>query len=892
MSIFDTIALFIVYFIIMFFAFMIAAGAKKTKHGAIVFAISTYILYTIIYLLMNAPYGDLIYLLFMIITTLVVVIVLRKERDIFAAFPGKTQVPMIPATHPIIHQMVKQLEIPQRFRLYGPYMYLSDDGSLLLYIHPDDPEDPSKFTLSMHKFYWVFHASPTPKDIPVPTLSSNCRIILQHYSGAMILQLWVEKKISELEKELQDVQYRLLKISKEKEPETYAELKYQEMEIKREIEKLREIRKKLSTGIIRVVLLDIWAGPVELTRFDQYTFENHVRYLTSVVQAAETQLYAQATQQGFIVVKALGEKALREVLTFQAGVDIIPGIFEDYLDKAIIKEEITDLSRQLWEKLAEILKSSALGVEQVDLRFTVKPPHEVITSLNECLRKGIIPVAMCIDPATGRILGPEYSVWFDFSDVSKPRHMIIAGGTGTGKSFAAKTIITWLAAFTPIRVFIFDDGTYSGLALPNNSDLFEKYGLPKAGRGFNVKLWIVGENLLLNILRKPKTDKDEILQAEAGALVKRLMGAIGSKSKTLQNALYNAILYYWKKGETPDLDKIIAWINENVQGRSLQTIRNELFSLYAYKIIMHPQGITRFEELFPRDTQIAIFRAEGVSEEIRTLLAEILIEWSREWLKSQGPAKQNRLLLVIDEAFANFKKIMRRLEKWIVEARKFGGIGLFISQRVVGHFPPGVRQQALGYLIVFKGAEKEVAEFGVDKELQEIITNVAKYHGALIISPIGLLQNKVIARFLPPLASHEKAPDELEEKMLGMIFKTEKVPSIETKVIIARGWRAVFKDENKLAYAIDQIAEGIGFRRLAKELGLESPWRVRRWHEGIKKLLQKGYSKKEIIEFLVSNEDIGVTKFIEFAESVPPKDRVNVSLNELYQMRMLKPIRV
>jgi len=878
------------YLIAIFFALMIGAVIGNPKRSAIVFVSLSFIFCTLIYIYTKMVYGDLIYIAFLA-TTAIIASLNLKRRDIFAfAEFGKYQTPVIPATHPVVHEMIKQLSIPQKFRLVGPFTYVSDDGDLILYVHPDDPENPSKFTLSVHKFFWIFNVSPTPKDIPVPVLSSNARIIVQHYSGAMLLR-YIDNKLEELNKELREVEEIKISVTREKNEHTYVSARIRELQLKSEIKKLEELRKKLSEGVVRVILIDVWAGPIELKRFDYYTLENHIRHLVATVQAAEDQLKSIAYQQGYITIKAVS-KGLDEILTFQAGVDVIPKVIEDYLDKAIIKEEITDMSRQLWEKLAEILKSSSLGVTHIDLRYAIKTPKTILENPERFVTNGVVPVAFCVDPKTGKLLGPEYTIWFDYSDTQKARHTLIAGGTGTGKSFAAKTIVTWLATFNPdIRFFIFDDGTYSGLALPGNPELFERYGIPRdIVRGFNAKLWIVGENLLLNILRRPNIQQKELLQAEAGMLVKRLLNIIGSKSKTLQAALYNAIMYYWERGEDADLDKIVNWIHENVRGRSLTTIINELNSLYAYRILMHPEGITDFEQLFESGNQIAIFRAEGVSEEVRALIAEILIEWSREWLKSKGPSKKPRLFLVIDEAFANFKMIMRKLEKWIVEARKFGGVGIFISQRIIGHFPPGVRQQALGYVVVFKGVEKELGLFGVDKEVQELLNAGAKYHIALVMSPVGLLPDKALVKFIPPLASHEKAPDRIEEKLLGMIFKKEAPKEIIYVEKPAVGWRAVFGNEERLIWAIDQIAQGVGFRKLAKELGLDSPWKVRRWHEAIKLLLRKGYPPAEIAQFLINNDEIKVTKFLEFANNVPPKNEVDATLDELFNIR--EPLRV
>jgi len=656
------------------------------------------------------------------------------------------------------------------------------------------------------------------------------------------------------------------------------------LQLQSELKNLEQLRKDLGRGFVRVVLLDLWSGPIELRRFDFSTFDSHVRHLVASINAAEQQLYTLATQHGYVLVRVVGAKELEEVLTFQAGVDTLPSLIYSYLDKATIQGDVEKTSREIWEKLAEILKSSELGVEHVDLRYVGTPPKIMPNEVEEKLRSGIIPIALSVDPTTGRALGPEYSVWFDFSDTNKARHIIIAGGTGTGKSFAAKTIITWLAAFTGIKVFIFDDGTYSGLALPfDNVELFEKVGLPrKAARGFSTKLWIVGENLLLNILRKPDIESKEILQAEAGFLAKRLMEIIGSKSKTLYSALFQAIKHYWDRGEDPDLDKIVSWIKNNIKGRSLQTIQNEISALYAFRIIMHPEGIKEFGELFKDGNQIAIFRAEGISDEVRALIADILVEWSREWLKKQGPAKRNKLFLVVDEAFANFKKIQKRLERWIVEARKFGGIGLFISQRIVAHFSPGIRQQAMGYLVVFKGAEKEVSEFGVDRELQDLVREGAKYHMALILSPAGLgIKNPVLARFLPPLAAHDKAPDEVEEQLMGMIFRVPPPTEKEETIIVTSGWRTVFVDEDTLIKAVKLTAEGYGFRKLTRAIGVDSPWKVRRWHEGFKYLLQKGYTPSDIVQFLVQNNEITAMEFVQFAKEVPNKS--DKTLMDLYE---------
>lgn len=876
-----------IYFIAFFFALMFGAAIENPKKSAIVFTFLSLIFYTLIYIYTKMAYGDIIYIAFLAITAIIAS--RNLKRDIFVEF-GRYSTPMIPATHPLLHAMVKQLRIPQKFRLIGPYMYLSDDEDVLLYFHPDDPEEPTKFTLSAHKFFWVFHVAPTPRDIPAPLLSSNVRVIIQHYSGALLLR-HIDEKLRELYKELYEVERLKISVTREKDEATFVETRTREISLKNEIKKLEELKKKLSSGVIRVILLDVWSGPIELKRFDIHTLEEHVRSLVSKLKAAEEQLKSDAFKEGYIVIDVVG-KGLQEVLTFQAGVDIIPSILEDYLEKAIIGKELSEVSSQIWEKLAEILKSSSLGVTHIDLRYAIKTPKTILENPERFVTNGVVPVAFCVDPKTGKLLGPEYTIWFDYSDTQKARHTLIAGGTGTGKSFAAKTIVTWLAAFNPdIRFFIFDDGTYSGLALPGNPELFERYGIPRdIVKGFNAKLWIVGENLLLNILRRPNIQQKELLQAEAGMLVKRLLNIIGSKSKTLQAALYNAIMYYWERGEDADLDKIVNWIHENVKGRSLTTIINELNSLYAYRILMHPEGITDFEQLFESGNQIAIFRAEGVSEEVRALIAEILIEWSREWLKSKGPSKKPRLFLVIDEAFANFKMIMRKLEKWIVEARKFGGVGIFISQRIIGHFPPGIRQQALGYIIAFKGVEKELGLFGVDKETQELLNAGARYHIALVMSPIGLLPDKALVKFIPPLASHEKAPDRIEEKLLGMIFKKETAKEIiyvEKPVV---GWRAVFGNEEKLIWAIDQIAQGVGFRKLAKELGLDSPWKVRRWHEAIKILLRKGYPPAEIVQFLINNDEIKVTKFLEFANNVPPKNEVDVTLDELFNIQ--EPLRV
>ena len=864
----------VTYFIAFFLTLLFGVASSDPKKSGMIFILGGIVIYTLIFFNTVIEYGEILYVLFMLINILLGTRSMKPKRQTGTIKIPEVpqQVGYVPVTHPIIHAMMKRLSIPQTFRLVGPYIYLSDDNSVLIYVHPDNPLQPSKFTLSAHKFFWLVHVAPMPKDVPVPNLSSNMRVIIQHYPGPALLR-WIDEKLANLKSELREVEELAVRVTRRENPDLYVSTRTRKIQLQADIRKLEELRRKLGSGIIRIILLDVWSGPVELVRFDHNVFESHIRHLVAQIQAAEQQLMGIAAQEGYIVINVVGPQALEEAMTFQAGVDVIPSFIENYLDKLVVGGDSEKIGRELWEKLAEVLKSSQLGIEKVDLTYAATPPR--IDNIRDALQRGIIPVAISVDPKTGQALGPEYSVWFDFSDTSKARHIIIAGGTGSGKSFAAKTIITWLAFARPdMRIFIFDDGTYSGLAKKfDDPKLFEAVGLPpEARRGFKVKLWVVGENLLLNILRRPQIDSKELLQAEAGVLVKKLLDIIGSKSKTLQNALFEAIMYFWTKGEDADLDKVLDYIKKNVKGRGAQTIMNEVTGLLAYKIIMHPQGITKFDQLFEGDVQIALFRAEGISDEVRALIASILIEWSREWLKELGPTRTNRLLLVIDEAFANFKKIMRNVEKWIVEARKYGGIGLFISQRIIAHFPPGVRQQATGYIITFKGAEKEVVEFGVDKELQNLVREGAKHHIALIISPIGLLKNPVLARFLPPLASHSKAPDKVEEQLMGMIFKSEpEVAKREEPLIVTSGWRTIFRNEDELIKAIKMTSEGVGFRRLARILRHDTPWRIRRWHEAFKILLSRRYSVSEIAELLINNSEITAMELLEFARRVSNK---------------------
>jgi len=439
----------VTYFIAFFLTLLFGVASNDPKKSGMIFILGGIVIYTLIFFNTVIEYGEILYVLFMLINILLGTRSMKPKRQTGTIKIPEVpqQVGYVPVTHPIIHAMVKRLAIPQTFRLVGPYIYLTDDNSILLYIHPDNPMQPSKFTLSAHKFYWVVHVSPMPKDVPVFPLSSNARIIIQHYPGTMLLR-YIDDKLETLRGELKEVEEILIRVTRRESPDTYITARTRKLQLQNDIKRLEELRKKLGQGFVRIILIDLWAGPVELIRFDYPTFESHVRHLAATINAAEQQLYTLAAQEGYILLRVAGPKELEEVLTFQAGVDTIPSFLEGYLEKVAVKGDLESTSRELWEKLAEILKSSELGVEHVDLSYATPTPRIDPEELPDKLREGIIPVAISVDPRTGEPLGPEYVVFFDFSSTDKARHTIIAGGTGTGNSVAAKTIITWLAAFT------------------------------------------------------------------------------------------------------------------------------------------------------------------------------------------------------------------------------------------------------------------------------------------------------------------------------------------------------------------------------------------------------------------------------------------------------------
>lgn len=264
-------------------------------------------------------------------------------------------------------------------------------------------------------------------------------------------------------------------------------------------------------------------------------------------------------------------------------------------------------------------------------------------------------------------------VYFDIFDQNTPRHGIVIGTVGSGKSFSANMLLISLLSDPKVRALVIDIGAS-----------FKRLTQVLGGAFFDVRL---DEKFAINpllprssLLREDKTLDPDVFSAQC-SLVGKIVGSTSGPGRLI---IEKALEQTYRNKEEPLLSDFLSVLRErpweeNLRGQA-QVIINELASYCegVYSLLL-----SRPSKIRPFESQITTFELGGLKE--HRALQSILVSVIAFSIHRQLEDRSIKKLVVIDEAweFFNDEQSAELIARLYRQARKHNGAILTISQSPV-----------------------------------------------------------------------------------------------------------------------------------------------------------------------------------------------------------------
>lgn len=381
-----------------------------------------------------------------------------------------------------------------------------------------------------------------------------------------------------------------------------------------------------------------------------------------------------------------------------------------------IGEKTTKGSVAAAKVISDLLKKSLESTEEETNGNVPQPDKKLIPSLKDLEKKK--------DGFIGWIMGSSFELTelpavIDY-DLQGPRHILLAGGSGSGKTVCAQTVIEG-ALIKKIPCIILDPtDQWTGLLKPCESKSllseYKKFGLPKSV-AFKGKVFTpgrdVGINLQGNMLERPIVSNDEELFNTARDTA-AIIGSFVDLNKKEQILVENAILDNWKKDQKLTYKNIAKatedWCNENNK-KIPSELDLKLRRLKGQTILFSEKGITDITEIW-KPGEVSVISLKKLSDKQKVFFAWFILRKLFEYFSSQPEVDECKLICVVEEAHRFLSRDLpdearKMLVKVIREVRKWG-MSCMLASQVLTDFSPEIRANCATKIQLRTGNERDL----------------------------------------------------------------------------------------------------------------------------------------------------------------------------------------
>lgn len=341
--------------------------------------------------------------------------------------------------------------------------------------------------------------------------------------------------------------------------------------------------------------------------------------------------------------------------------------------EARIGERTFDKSSAIAQGLATLLRRAT---SKAQLETKIKEPKwDRLPFPDETKRQGFLGFVL-----DGYLEATKFPLLFDY-DNQAPTHTLIVGASGFGKTITAYDIAEG-ALFQDIPVLVLDPMIqWSGfLEKCDEKKLLDRYKEFQMIEPMSFRCRVltpssdVGANLNTNLLAKPRTGKENELQAFAidlSLIIKDFCKLSDNETVKLKDTVFSS----WKKGLDLDYSSLI---NETDK----EFLKMKLQSLAALSFLFEGKGLSDISSLWKSGEVYVISLNEIKVEQVKMFAAYYFIRELISYFDSQPDSNTLKLLFVVEEAH-RFKGSVKAILDRAARTLRKKGVGIvFVTQTI------------------------------------------------------------------------------------------------------------------------------------------------------------------------------------------------------------------
>ena len=345
------------------------------------------------------------------------------------------------------------------------------------------------------------------------------------------------------------------------------------------------------------------------------------------------------------------------------------------------------------------------------------PAHHVQLAPSASLAPHVPHEALAVTVPAGRshaatmvdriLLGDDnraQSVYWEYGDQElENRHLLIFGGSGSGKTYAIQCLLLELAKQGQHAAII----DYTDGFLPSHLDpVFVERTSPTTHV-------LVRQPFPINPFQRLARDEPGIGMLldqphNVASRVSDVFCSVYDVGDVQRAALAKHIELGLSNGGDFGLEELLASLSDDKDAPP--TLALKIAELVKQKPFAN-SGESGWNQLFEGSTQIHILQLTNLSKDIQRLIAEFAL-WDFFAYATRHGGKNKPLPIVLDEVQNLDHRTDRALDKLLREGRKFG-VGMVLATQTISNFNKEQRSRLFqsGHKLFFKPAETERREF-------------------------------------------------------------------------------------------------------------------------------------------------------------------------------------
>ena len=309
----------------------------------------------------------------------------------------------------------------------------------------------------------------------------------------------------------------------------------------------------------------------------------------------------------------------------------------------------------------------------------------------------------------GKVEATETLFMVELDELRK--HCLITGCTGSGKTRVAQLIAESACIHVP-TIIIDPMGEFTGMIRENRDAAREREFRLERGVAYRfARIYTLddsGIRFRANLLKRPSVS-EELLVANADEAALVLSELVGDAR--LRDAFRDALLRFWRRGETPSFVDFVDEVRGVVGERRTAS---KLDRLMRYSMLMSGDGLD-VEELLRHPLTIFCFNSPQYSEHVKLMATWLVMRELLNYFLGQPHSERLRALLVVDEVHRLYEAGVPRgaavALEGIVKQGRAKGLGVVMASQTIKDLGDVLTQVHIR--ILMRILEEEIQQYGL-----------------------------------------------------------------------------------------------------------------------------------------------------------------------------------